>query len=153
LFAETLLGIEIKGERLPFRRFDLETLQRPHNFPTDAEDAIKEVRVTSLRLMPLDDAGQRVTLERMRGEASAIWAMSRDRFREHDPLLGGWRITQARFVVKFHKRENEGRGKALPVTITMPHGCDLKDRTERERLVGEKYLERWQLLRNLDGRG
>jgi hypothetical protein len=31
----------------------------------------------------------------------------------------------------------------------MPHGCDLKDRTERERIVGEKYLQRWKLLKDV----
>ena len=30
----------------------------------------------------------------------------------------------------------------------MPHGCDLKDRTERERLIGEKYLLQWDLVRD-----
>ena len=28
----------------------------------------------------------------------------------------------------------------------MPHGCDLKDRTERERMVGAKYLRRWGIV-------
>ncbi|WP_431266887.1 hypothetical protein [Dankookia sp. P2] len=29
----------------------------------------------------------------------------------------------------------------MPVVISMPHGCDLKSKTSRERLIGEKYLE------------
>jgi hypothetical protein len=33
--------------------------------------------------------------------------------------------------------------------ISMPQGCDLKDRTERERLIGEKYLRKWRLLRDV----
>jgi hypothetical protein len=32
------------------------------------------------------------------------------------------------------------------VTITMPNGCDLKGKTDRERLIGDKYLRRWGLL-------
>jgi hypothetical protein len=28
----------------------------------------------------------------------------------------------------------------------MPHGCDLKDMTPQERLIGEKYLRRWGIL-------
>jgi hypothetical protein len=31
----------------------------------------------------------------------------------------------------------------------MPHGCDLKDRTERERMIGEKYLRRWGIVRDI----
>jgi hypothetical protein len=34
----------------------------------------------------------------------------------------------------------------LPITITTPHGCDLKERTDRERLIGDKYLPRWGLV-------
>jgi hypothetical protein len=37
----------------------------------------------------------------------------------------------------------------LPVKITMPNRCDLKSRTERERLIGEKYLARWGLLKEI----
>jgi hypothetical protein len=29
----------------------------------------------------------------------------------------------------------------------MPQGCNLKDRTEHERLIGERYLKRWGFLR------
>jgi hypothetical protein len=32
------------------------------------------------------------------------------------------------------------------LTITMPHGCNLKDQTEEEQLIGEKYLRRWGIL-------
>jgi hypothetical protein len=31
----------------------------------------------------------------------------------------------------------------------MPNGCDLKNRTERERMIGEKYLARWSLVQDL----
>jgi hypothetical protein len=41
------------------------------------------------------------------------------------------------------------RGRTLPLTISMPNGCDLKDRTEVERLVGDKYLRRWGILENV----
>jgi hypothetical protein len=28
----------------------------------------------------------------------------------------------------------------------VPNGCDLKGRTERERLIGDKYLKHWGLM-------
>jgi len=28
----------------------------------------------------------------------------------------------------------------------MPHGCNLRDQTEEEQLIGEKYLRRWGIL-------
>ena len=149
-FATKLLGIEVKGDRLPFRQFNLESLRRHHDFPTDAEDGIEEVRVLSLRLMPIDDAGERLTLERMRGGTRSIWDTAHARFGERSPLIGGWRVTQTKLAIRFRSDHGRSRGKTLPVTITMPHGCDLKDRTEPERIVGEKYLQRWGLLRDLE---
>src|SRR5690606_13124232 len=57
-----------------------------------------------------------------------------------------WVITRARFTIKFHSGPEGGSGKSLTLTVTMPHGCNLKDMTQHERLIGEKYLRRWGIL-------
>jgi hypothetical protein len=31
----------------------------------------------------------------------------------------------------------------------MPHRCNLKSRSEEERVIGERYLQRWGLLETL----
>lgn len=85
----------------------------------------------------------------MRDAETSIWEMGEDRFGDTDPLRGGWIATQARLSIRFHPEAGSSRGKTLPLTITMPHGCDLKDRTERERLLGEKYLRRWGIVRDV----
>lgn len=150
IFARELLDVDFdESERVPLRRFDLSPLLSAHEFPTDAVDRIESVRVTSLRLMPIDSAGERVTIECMGGEKKNIWQVAETRFGSHNPLSGGWVATQARLIIRFHPEQGAAKGKTLPLTITMPHGCDLKDRTERERLVGEKYLRAWRLLEEL----
>jgi hypothetical protein len=149
LFAEELLGIGPEAQRLPFRQFNLNVLLKPYDFPTDAEDGIDSVRVTLLRLMPLDSAGERATLECSRVTGQTIWDMASDRFGNNDPLAAGWLITKAKLVIRFHPEPGSRRGKTLPLTVTMPQGCDLKERTERERLIGEKYLQRWRLVKNV----
>jgi hypothetical protein len=58
-------------------------------------------------------------------------------------------VTKAKLIIRFHPEAGSKRGKTLPLTVTMPHGCDLKDRTEKERIIGEKYLARWGLLKNV----
>ena len=75
--------------------------------------------------------------------------MATERFGASSPLHGGWVITQAKFTIRFYPEPGTSRGKTLPLAITMPHGCDLKDRTERERLIGDKYLRRWGMLRDV----
>ena len=148
LLAQHLLAADVPRDRIPLRRFDLSVLQRPFDFPTDPEDGIERVRVNRLRLTPIGSVGERVTLECLRGSTCALPEMAQHRFGTHDPLLGGWLITQAKLTIRFCARGNGG-GRTLPLTITLPNGCDLKDRTERERLIGEKYLRRWGLLQDV----
>lgn len=149
LFARDLLATEFRQERLPLRQFDLRVLQHPYAFPTDPGDGIESVRVNHLRLMPVDTVGERVTLECMRQATQTIWQMAEDRFGGNNPLLGGWVVTQAKLTIRFHPEAGARRGKTLPLTITMPHGCNLKDQTEREQMIGEKYLRRWGILRDV----
>jgi hypothetical protein len=105
--------------------------------------------VNQLRLMPIDNAAERLTLECTRQTSRAIWEMARERFSVANPLADDWIVTQAKLTIKFHPDASSRRGRTLPLTITMSHGCDLKDRTERERIVGNKYLRTWGILREL----
>jgi hypothetical protein len=146
--ARDLLGIEFQQERLPFRHYDLSVLLKPHDFPTDLADGIAAVEVKALRLMPIESVGERVTLECLRKADRSIWDMARERFGAADPLQGGWVATQAKLTIRFHPTGGSRRGRTLPLTVTMPHGCNLKDQTEREQLIGEKYLRLWGILRD-----
>jgi hypothetical protein len=62
---------------------------------------------------------------------------------------GNFTPTQAQLSIRFYPENGSNRRKVLPVKITMPNGCDLRSRTERERLIGEKYLKRWGLLEEI----
>jgi len=149
LFVRDLLATEFRQEKLPLRRFDLQGLLYPFAFPTDAGDGIESVRVSHLRVMPMDTVGERVTLECMRQVTQTIWQMSQERFGANNPLQMGWVVTLVKLTIRFHPEVGSRRSKTLPLTITMPHGCDLKDRTERERIIGDKYLRRWGILRDV----
>jgi hypothetical protein len=149
IFAKEILTIGTEQKRLPFRKYDLAILLKPHAFPSDSMDGIDTVRVTQLRLMPVDTAGERVVLECSRQSPQTIWEMAEQHFGPQNPLCRGWIVTQAKLAIRFHPETGSQRGKMLPLTITMPHGCDLKDRTEREQLIGQKYLTRWQLLKHV----
>jgi hypothetical protein len=149
--ARDLLGIEFEGQKLPVRRYDLSVLLQPFDFPRDLQDGIESVTLKQLRLMPLDHPGERVTLECMRDAGHTIWEMANLRFGENNPLLGGWVATQARLVIKFRPRDGATRGRTLSLVVTMPHGCNLKDLTPDEQLIGGKYLRRWGILSGADG--
>jgi len=157
--ARDLLGIDFKEKHIPWREYDLSMLLKPFDFPTDPEDGIMGVTVKELRLMDVSAPEERVTLETMSGAKRTIWEMADDFFLSggypklatahmtaNRMLSPGWIITRARFTIKFYPGPEGGRGKSLTLTVTMPHGCNLKDMTPHERLIGEKYLRRWGIL-------
>lgn len=141
-----LLRTEFGQQPLPPRRFDLRVLLKPFDFPTRPEDQIQEVRVNSLRLAPLDTEAERLTFECLRRASHTIWDMAATRLDGANPFESGWRIVQACLTIVFRPEKGYGRGRTLPVKITLPHGCDLNDRTERERLVTQKYFREWGIL-------
>jgi hypothetical protein len=141
-----LLGIEFKENRLPLRCYDLSVLLNPYDFPVDPEDGIEGVEVRELRLMPIDDSDFRVTLEKPARADETIWAKAEERFGDRTPLSEGYVVTRAKIAVKLARRPGGDRRRTLTLTITWPHGCDLKDRTATEQMIGEKYLRRWGIL-------
>jgi hypothetical protein len=149
IFVQEILGRKSAGKPLPLRRYDLGVLMRPHEFATDPEDGIEKVQVNEIRLAALDRDGDRITLECRGRPQHTIWQMARERFGFSDPLLSGWRATRAKITIYFHPAAGAKSGRRLPVTVKMPHGCDLRDQTEPERIVGEKYLLRWGILKDV----
>lgn len=141
-----LLGIEFKENRLPLRCYDLSVLLAPYDFPVDPEDGIEGVEVRELRLMPIDDSDFRVTLEKPARADETIWTKAEERFGDRTPLSEGYVVTRAKIAVKLARRPGGDRRRTLTLTITWPHGCDLKDRTATEQMIGEKYLRRWGIL-------
>jgi hypothetical protein len=88
-------------------------------------------------------------LECPRRAPGSIWDQAREELRQGDLKAAGYVVTQARLSIRFLPGPDSPRGKTLPVTITVPNGCDLKGRTERERLVGGKYLKHWGLMEEI----
>jgi len=146
-----LLGIDFKGDKLPARQYDLGVLMEPFGFPTDAAapvgQVIERVQVRELRFQPLDLPGQRVTLECDESGGETIWDMADRHIGPAALRCADWVITRARLVVRFAPHGKSRSGKNLNLTITVPHGCNLKSMTDRERLVGEKYLREWGILK------
>jgi hypothetical protein len=145
-FADTILAQAIGTERIALRRFDLARLLRPFDFPFDVADGIESVKVVSLRLQRVGAEERRLILECPRRAANSIWDQAIEELKQGDLAAAGYVATQAKLSIRFLPGPDSPRGKTLPVTITVPNGCDLKSRTERERVIGGKYLRRWGLM-------
>lgn len=149
IFAAALLKTALDdAARVPMKRYEISKLLQPFNFETDADDGIESVAVTLLKLKPYESA-RKVTLEVPPKNSKSIYDVSREWFDAHDPLRCGFLLAQVRLSIRFKPDAFNVRGKTLPVKITWPNGCDLKSRTEKERLIGEKYLKRWGIQQEL----
>jgi hypothetical protein len=148
-FADTILAQAIGTVRIALRRFDLTRLLRPFDFPFDVVDGIESVKVVSLRLQRIGAEERRLILECPRRAANSIWNQASEELKQGDLEAAGYVATQAKLSIRFLPGPDSPRGKTLPVTITVPNGCDLKGRTERERVIGGKYLKRWGLMAEL----
>jgi hypothetical protein len=147
-FVEELFTSANELEPVRLRQVDLSSLAVHRRFPVDPEDGIASVRLVALRIAPTDPPG-RITLEigaqpgPTLNEAAGRW------FGSGDPLPRRLAITQAKLAIKFAPPPGRHRQRSLKVELTEPYGCNLRDRSDLERLVGEKYLRRWGLLRDV----
>ncbi|WP_138933494.1 hypothetical protein [Roseovarius arcticus] len=139
-------GVEFSNEKAPMRQYDLSVLFNRFAFPTNLEDGIEAGDVRQLRLKPIDHEGRRVTFENAAKADGTIWDMADEEFGANSPLRRGWVITQAKLAIKFHPKGDSRRCRSLTLAVTMPHGCNLKEQTEQEPLIGEKYLHRCRIL-------
>lgn len=148
-FAETMLGIKIEGERVPLKQYELKKLLQEYDFPTDPDDGIQSVKITMMKLRCLE-SHNKVTLEVGAKEQRSIHEVSKSWFSSHDPMKSGFVVAQVKLTIKFAPDTESPRGKTIPVKISYPNNCDLKSRTEKERLIGDKYLKDWGLLKEID---
>jgi hypothetical protein len=149
MFSATLLQSPLdEAQRVPLKKYNLASLLSPRSFPTDPDDGIEVVKVMVLELKPFDN-GNKVRLTVTAKEQKTIHEVSRDWFEQHDPLRTGFLVAKVKLSIRFKPDSIDRRGKTLPVEITWPNGCDLKGKTTKEQLIGEKYLKRWGLVEEI----
>jgi hypothetical protein len=147
IFAANVLRQEIAAEQIALRRFDVSRLLQPFDFPFDPADGIESVKLVLIRLHQMNNPKRRLTLECPRRADGTIWDQARDVLTQGDDLArAGYVATKATLSVKFLPGVGSRRGETLTFNITVPNGCDLKSQTERQRLVGERYVKSWGLL-------
>lgn len=147
-FVEELFPTSGQLEPVRLRQVQLAALALPCSFPVDPEDGIAGVRLTSLRLAPNGVEGW-LTLEVANKNGRTLHEVARGWIGANDPLARRPAVQRARLAIRFHPGSGGSRARILRVELREPHGCNLRDRSDLERLVGEKYLRRWGLVRDL----
>ena len=148
IFSETLLQSQIEGENLPLKQYDIQSLLKPRALSFDPADGIESVKVTMLKVAR-PNSNNTVTLDVATREDSNIYDVSKEYFGDNDPLRFGFRLNQVRISIKFMPDNESRRGKILHVKIREPNGCDLKSKSQKEKLIGDKYLVQWDLIKTI----
>jgi hypothetical protein len=147
-FAEELFPTNAELEPVKLREYNLSVLRGPCDFWTATEDGIESVRLTMVRLT-VGGSSARIILDLGKDPNSTLHEAAREWFGSTDPFAWAATITKARLAIQFHPRGRQRRGRCLHVDLTYPNGCNLRERSEQERLIGEKYLRIWRLVRDL----
>ena len=148
IFAETLLKSPIKGEKIPLKQYSIQKLLNPVELSFDPSDGIASVKVTRLKVAR-PNSNNTVTLDVSAKENAKIYDISKDYFGENDPLKTGFRLREVRISIKFKPDNDNKRGITIHVNIGEPNRCNLKDKSQKERLIGEKYLKLWELVETI----
>ncbi len=146
-FARDVLNISDCVQPIFARRFTLNRLKHPYDFPYDAADGIKTVKVFLLRLASRASRNGRITLEVDRSDRTDIYTCCADWFGDADPLHQfEWQVTQAKLRIVFQPEPGRKRQKNVTIDLRVPNGSNLKEQVRHHQLVSQKYLARWGLV-------
>ena len=149
-FANIFLKTANENFEIKLKQYHLSQFRSYQDLMTgvDAKDMIDDIKVTLLKLKPLNSKNS-TTIESPFSESKTIYEIAKDWYAGNNPLSGSFEIKKVRLSIKFKPDNKNPRGKLIHINITDPNGCDLKDRTEKEKLIGSKYLERWGIVENI----
>lgn len=146
-FVECCLS-DAEADIVQLREYQLSVLMHPCSFPTDPEDGIESVEVVMIKLQDEQRQG-RLTVEVPRRSRRSLYDYLRDECRVNLLTIGRFFLVEAKLSIRFQPRTGSNRKQVLNIKLGLPNRCDLRSRTERERLIGEKYLQRWGLIREV----
>jgi hypothetical protein len=148
LFSEAILRHRITGAFLPMREYDLSSLRVPRRFPTDPKDGISHVQIMSITLCHEDIPHAAFIIDLKQRCQLTPYEFSDQGFETVGPLgKKQFGICHAALSVHFRPDQHSRHGKVINLKLTLPSGCDLKGKTEKERLICEKYLPEWGLVK------
>jgi hypothetical protein len=146
LFAQQLLSIDPRFDPIRPRRFRLDRLTGRPALPTEPEDGIEMARVRCLKLLPTSHRPGALVIEGPsdRLDVSAQ-GLSADWFQDWDPVRRGFHIVKA--TISVHFRAIDGRrSRTIHVELTSQGSSNLKKFKQDDRILIEKYLEKWGLI-------
>lgn len=148
-FAKKMLGVAISGEKLPPRRVDLTPLLYSDQLSCEPTVGVARIKLTMLALSTLDGRLKQ-KFEVPFSDSESLHAALASEFGTRNPLSAQIRLWMARIEVQFEPEAGRRMGKKINITLCTPNKCNLRGKTEKERLFLNRYLREWGLLRGAD---
>ncbi len=149
VFANSFLKTAaIDSDKIKIKRYNFSKFKSSYDFmkDVDAFDLIDDIKVTLLKLRSLNSRNS-TTIESPYTNHWSIYDLANEWFLQSDPLSNSYfEISKVRLSIKFKPSHKKPHGEILHIVITNPNGCDLKDRSEKQKLIVNKYFERWGLV-------
>jgi hypothetical protein len=76
-------------------------------------------------------------------DPATLHELIRDQYGDTNPLDGDLYPWRASIEVQFEPSNGSRRKKKIRVDLTKPNRCSLRGKTERERLILDRYLRDW----------
>ncbi len=143
ILAHIFSTVFLQSEHLVQKTYHLQPLLNPSHLSLDNEDGIESVNIVKLSLQNSElDSQLHIDFNGVSDIHQYL-----NNYLGHDNLLsmGTFVPIKATIVINFYG-DNEGQHKPLSISLCLPNQCDLRCRTEDERLLGEKYLGRWGVV-------
>ena len=144
IFVKHLLGIPEEAKPLPIRRIRMSRLLDPSPFTWDPEDGISTVTVKLLKVLPVHGRAF-ITID-LRDKDDNVLSVLRDMSRAPDSGFANCTVYEAVILVQFKPDRSNPRGKKISIRLRHPNGCDLTEKTAKERLLANKCLRRWGIF-------
>jgi len=148
-FSKSVFGVDVEPVD-PLRPvYDLHRLMEPDfTYPTETTDRIALVRLTRIGLVPIASALCAASVE-IRFTSKIARRGWLDVIHRQIEALGlaqsQIEVRQASFQLVFLKA-GLGRTKTATFTVSLPSSCDLKTKSDEIREIGERCLQRWEIL-------
>ncbi|MBF0184719.1 MAG: hypothetical protein HQM06_10075 [Magnetococcales bacterium] len=150
LFAEIILRQGILGMRIPLRQYDLSPLLQPYDFPSDPDDGIDAVKVLRLQLRRREAEQAHLALLAKWDKRETVYDHARQSLIFADDMPNEYAVDEVLFSVRLRPtRKSSWRRRTINISIALPNGCNLKSKTEQERMICDKYLPRWGLVKEV----
>lgn len=144
IFCRVILGRELPPADPKVRPYKLDHLMnRGTGFPTDPEDGIAEVSIRRMRISVVGNSRRRLLLEPdAEAGPDAVYDMLEEDLNRQKLPRSVLHVTKVTLRFLFN---GQGKRRSLTFDVTYPNSCNLKSRREEHRLLGEKYLKRFEI--------